>query len=452
MSVQERVGQSQERGLEAPANWPGPKNAEQLAARNQHVARGVASTTPVFVASAQGVHVEDVDGQHYLDFAAGIGTLAVGHSHPRVVAAIVEQAQRFTHSCFSVAMYAPYVELARRLGEIAPGDFPKRALLLNSGAEAVENAVKIARAATGRPAVIAFQNGYHGRTLLTMSLTGKVHPYREGFGPFAPEIYLSPYPYPYRFVGNEADCLADALDRLERLLQTQVAPETVAAVLVEPVQGEGGFVVPPSGFLRGLRELCDRHGILLIADEIQTGYGRTGTMFAVEHEGVVPDLLLVAKSLAGGMPLSGVVGRAELMDAPGPGSLGGTYSGNPVSCAAALAVLDVFEEEALLARAVAIGKLTRARLDAMAARIEAIGEVRGLGPMLALELVGDRSTKEPAPALTQAVIRACHQRGLIILKCGLYENVIRLHIPFVASDAEVEQGLSILEAALKTHV
>jgi 4-aminobutyrate aminotransferase/(S)-3-amino-2-methylpropionate transaminase len=263
MSVQERVGQSPEQGVGAEASWPGPKNAEYLAARNRHVARGVASTTPLFVRRAKGVQVEDVDGRSYLDFAAGIGTLAVGHSHPRVVAAIVEQAQRFTHTCFSVAMYPPYVELARRLGELAPGDFPKRALFLNSGAEAVENAVKVARAATGRQAVIAFQNSFHGRTLLTMSLTGKVHPYREGFGPFAPEVYLTPYPYPYRFAGNEKACLADALARLERLLETQVAPETVAAVLVEPVQGEGGFVVPPRGFLPGLRELCDRHGIVL---------------------------------------------------------------------------------------------------------------------------------------------------------------------------------------------
>jgi len=451
MSVQERVGRSREPGVAGGADWPGPKNTEQLAARNRHVARGVASTTPLFVARAHGIHVEDVDGRSYLDFAAGIGTLAVGHSHPRVVAAIVEQAQRFTHTCFSVAMYEPYVELARRLGELVPGDAPKRALFLNSGAEAVENAIKIARAATRRPAVIAFQNSFHGRTLLTMSLTGKVHPYREGFGPFAPEVYLAAYPYPYRFPGTPEACLSDALARLERLLRTQVAPDTVAAVLVEPVQGEGGFVVPPPGFLPGLRELCNRHGILLIADEIQTGYGRTGTMFAVEHEGVVPDLLLVAKSLAAGMPLSGVVGRADLMDAPGPGSLGGTYSGNPVSCAAALAVLDAFEQEALLQRAVAIGKLARARLDAMQARIDAIGEVRGLGPMLALELVRDRNSKEPAPALTDAVIRACHEGGLIILKCGLYENVIRLHIPFVATDEEVLEGLSILEAALETQ-
>jgi 4-aminobutyrate aminotransferase/(S)-3-amino-2-methylpropionate transaminase len=284
-----------------------------------------------------------------------------------------------------------------------------------------------------------------------MSLTGKVRPYRAGFGPFAPEVYFATFPYPYRFEGSAAGCLSDAVAKLERILRTEVQAETVAAILVEPVQGEGGFVVPPSGFMRALRDICDQHGILLIADEIQTGYGRTGTMFAVEHENVVPDLIVVAKSLAGGMPLSGVVGRADLMDAPGPGSLGGTYSGNPVACAAALAVLDVFEEEGLLRRAVAIGNLARARLVRMQERFESIGEVRGLGPMLGVELVKDRTTKEPAPELTDAVLRACHQQGLIILKSGLYENVIRLHIPFVATDEEVNQGLSILEQAIQTQ-
>jgi 4-aminobutyrate aminotransferase/(S)-3-amino-2-methylpropionate transaminase len=337
------------------------------------------------------------------------------------------------------------------LTALAPGDLAKKALFLNSGAEAIENAVKIARTATKRPAVIAFENSFHGRTLLTMSLTGKVRPYRAGFGPFAPEVYFAGFPYPYRFAGTTADCLSAAVATLERILRTEVQSETVAAIVVEPVQGEGGFVVPPPGFMRTLRDICDRDGILLIADEIQTGYGRTGTMFALEHENVVPDLMVVAKSLAGGMPLSGVVGRAELMDAPGPGSLGGTYSGNPVACAAALAVLDVFEEEGLLRRAVAIGNLARARLVKMQERFESIGEVRGLGPMLGIELVKDRATKEPAPELTDAVLRACHQHGLIILKSGLYENVIRLHIPFVATDEEVNQGLSILEQAIQTQ-
>jgi 4-aminobutyrate aminotransferase/(S)-3-amino-2-methylpropionate transaminase len=448
MPAKERQGVSA--GV-AEAEWPGRQNADLLAVRQRYVARGVASTVPIFVANAKGVRVEDVAGRRYLDFAAGIGTLAVGHAHPRVVAAITAQAQKFTHTCFSVAMYEPYVELARRLTELAPGNLPKKALFLNSGAEAIENAVKIARTATRRPAVIAFENSFHGRTLLTMSLTGKVRPYRAGFGPFAPEVYFATFPYPYRFEGSAAGCLSDAVAKLERILRTEVQAETVAAILVEPVQGEGGFVVPPSGFMRALRDICDQHGILLIADEIQTGYGRTGTMFAVEHENVVPDLIVVAKSLAGGMPLSGVVGRADLMDAPGPGSLGGTYSGNPVACAAALAVLDVFEEEGLLRRAVAIGNLARARLVRMQERFESIGEVRGLGPMLGVELVKDRTTKEPAPELTDAVLRACHQQGLIILKSGLYENVIRLHIPFVATDEEVNQGLSILEQAIQTQ-
>jgi 4-aminobutyrate aminotransferase/(S)-3-amino-2-methylpropionate transaminase len=446
MPAKERHGTSA--GI-AEAEWPGQQNADLLASRQRYVARGVASTVPIFVANAKGVHIEDVAGHRYLDFAAGIGTLAVGHAHPRVVAAITEQARSFTHTCFSVAMYEPYIELARRLTELAPGDLPNKALFLNSGAEAIENAIKIARTATKRPAVIAFQNSFHGRTLLTMSLTGKVRPYRAGFGPFAPEVYFAGFPYPYRFDGSPAQCLSDSVAKLERILRTEVQAETVAAILVEPVQGEGGFVVPPAGFMRALRGICDQHGILLIADEIQTGYGRTGTMFAVEHEKVVPDLMVVAKSLAGGMPLSGVVGRADLMDAPGPGSLGGTYSGNPVACAAALAVLDVFEEEGLLRRAVAIGSLARARLLRMQERFESIGEVRGLGPMLGIELVKDRTTKEPAPELTDAVLRACHQHGLIILKSGLYENVIRLHIPFVATDEEVNQGLSILEQAIQ---
>jgi 4-aminobutyrate aminotransferase / (S)-3-amino-2-methylpropionate transaminase / 5-aminovalerate transaminase len=431
-----------------PANWPGPGNEAHMTLRRTYVARGVYSAVPIFAARGEGAQLTDVDGQVYIDFAAGIGTLAVGHCHPRVVEAIVRQAQSFVHTCFSVAMYPPYVELARRLSALTPGDFPKKALFLNSGAEAVENAIKIARTATGRPAIIAFHNSFHGRTLLTMSLTGKVHPYRDGFGPFAPEVYFSSFPYTYRFVGSEDACVDDALASLDRLFTTQVAPERVAALIVEPVQGEGGFVVAPLRFLRELRDLCDRHGILLIADEIQTGFGRTGRMFAVEHYGIAPDVLLVAKSLAGGMPLSGVIGRAEVMDAPDAGSLGGTYSGNPISCAAALAVLDVFDEEGLLDRAAAIGDQALRRLREMQGRFAHIGDVRGLGPMLALELVQDRTSKEPAPELVDAVLQACHRRGLIILKAGLYDNVIRLHIPFVASDAVVNRGLDILEEAL----
>jgi 4-aminobutyrate aminotransferase/(S)-3-amino-2-methylpropionate transaminase len=390
-----------------------------------------------------------VDGNVYLDFAAGIGTLAVGHSHPKVVAAAKAQIDNFLHTCFSVAMYSPYVDLAHRLTDLVPGPSPKKALFLNSGAEAVENAIKIARTVTGRSAVVAFQNSFHGRTLLTMSLTGKLHPYRDGFGPFAPEVFLTPYPYPYRYPGSEDACVEDALAKLSDLFRTQVSPERVAALIVEPVQGEGGFVVAPPRFLRELRKICDEHQILLVADEIQTGYGRTGKMFAIEHYGIIPDLLLVGKSIAGGLPLSGVIGRADVMDAPLPGSLGGTYSGNPVACAAALAVLDTFEEDKLLERAMAIAQLVRPRLEKMQERFSSVGEVRGLGPMLALELVKDRETRQPAPELTLQVLQASHRRGLIVLKSGLYDNVIRLHIPFVATDEDVNQGLDILEQALE---
>jgi 4-aminobutyrate aminotransferase/(S)-3-amino-2-methylpropionate transaminase len=434
-------------------NWPGGENAARMEQRRKYVARGVYSATPIFAAHGKGAVLTDVDGQRYLDFAAGIGTLAVGYSHPTVVNAVTEQVQRFLHTCFSVAMYEPYVQLAKELAELAPGQFEKKAIFFNSGAEAVENAVKIARSATGRPAVVAFENSFHGRTLMTMSLTGKVHPYRDGFGPFAPEVYLSAYPYPYRFDGNSEACAVDAVDRLERLFATCVSSDRVAAIIFEPVQGEGGFVVPPVSFVQALRETCDRNGILLVADEIQTGFGRTGRMFAVEHFGVTPDLVVLAKSLAAGMPLSGVVGRSDVMDAPEPGSLGGTYSGNPVSCAAALAVLRVFRDEALIDRAVAIGNLARTRLTGWQDRFECIGDIRGLGPMLALELVETRSGKEPATKLVETILARCHRNGLVILKSGLFDNVIRLHIPLVTTDEQVSEGLSILENALAaTHV
>ncbi|MBO0792030.1 MAG: 4-aminobutyrate--2-oxoglutarate transaminase [Ktedonobacteraceae bacterium] len=446
VSIQDRL---LEVGTNA-ADWPGLANREQLIQRERYVARGVSSTVPIFATRGRGAHLEDVDGNVYLDFAAGIGTLAVGHCHPKVVTAVKAQVDNFLHTCFSVAMYPPYIDLARRLTNLVPGSAPKKALFLNSGAEAVENAVKIARAATGRSAVLAFQNSFHGRTLLTMSLTGKVHPYRDGFGPFAPEVFLAPYPYPYRYPGSTEACVDDALARLNHVFRTQVDPRQVAAMIVEPVQGEGGFIVPPPRFLLELRKLCNEHQILFVADEIQTGYGRTGKMFAIEHHGIEPDLLLVGKSIAAGLPLSGVIGRADVMDAPRPGSVGGTYSGNPVACAAALAVLDVFEEEQLLERARAITQLARPRLEKMQKRFSCIGEVRGLGPMLAIELVKDPTTREPAPEWTAQVLRACHQHGLIILKSGLYDNVVRLHMPFVCTDEDVNQGLNILEHALET--
>jgi 4-aminobutyrate aminotransferase/(S)-3-amino-2-methylpropionate transaminase len=428
--------------------WPGSRNKTLLEARQRYVAQGVYSATPLFATRGNGAYLEDVDGNTYLDFAAGIGTLAVGHSHPKVVRAVQEQAEQFFHTAFSVVMYEVYVELARRLTDLSPGTFPKKALFLNSGAEAVENAIKVARVATGRSAVMAFQNGFHGRTLLTMSMTGKVHPYRDGFGPFAPEVYLAPFPYAYRYPGNEDACVDAALGALSLLFKTQLPPQRIAALVVEPVQGEGGFVVAPPRFLRTLEAICHQHGILLVADEIQTGFGRTGKMFAVEHAGIAPDLVVISKALAGGLPLSGVIGRADVMDAVPSGGLGGTYGGNPVACAAALAVLDVFEEERLIERAQHLGDLVRPRLERLRERFPLVGDVRGLGPMLALELVRDRNTKEAAPKETGLILDACHRRGLIIIRAGLYDNVIRIHLPLVISDEDVERGLQILEEAL----
>jgi 4-aminobutyrate aminotransferase/(S)-3-amino-2-methylpropionate transaminase len=430
------------------ATWPGVKNEALLAGRKRHVAQGVFSSTPIFAARGRGAYLEDVDGNVYLDFAAGIGVLAVGYSHPKVVRAVQEQAERFLHTAFSVVMYEGYVELARRLAALTPGAFPKKTVFLNSGAEAVENAVKIARTATGRPAVVTFQNGFHGRTLLTMSMTGKIHPYREGFGPFVPEVYHAPFPYVFRYPGTEEACIDAALDGLALLFRTQVSPQSVAAIVVEPVQGEGGFVVAPPRFLQALEAVCRAHGILLVADEIQTGFGRTGKMFAVEHAGVVPDIVIISKALAAGLPLSATVGRAEVMDSVHVGGLGGTYGGNPVTCAAALAVLDVIAEERLVERARALGELMRPRLERLRDRFSLLGDVRGLGPMLAIELVRDQRTKEPAARETGRVLEACLRRGLIVIRAGLYDNVVRIHVPLIISDEDVERGLGILEEAI----
>lgn len=429
---------------------PGPVSEMWAARRSEAVPRGVANATPLFIASGRGARITDVDGNTYIDFAGGIGTLGVGHCHPRVVAAVREQAERFLHTCFQVVMYQAYVEVAERLAALTPGSVPKKTLLLNSGAEAVENAVKIARAYTGRPAVIAFTNAFHGRTLGALALTGKEHPYKTSFGPFAPEVYHAPFPYAYRFPGHPTPeaCARHCLAALDGMFHTVVAPERVAAVIVEPVQGEGGFIVPPREFMAGLRALCDRHRILLIADEIQTGFGRTGRFFACEHFGIVPDVMVVAKSLAAGLPLSAVVGRADVMDAPEAGGLGGTYAGNPVACAAALAVLDVFEEERLVERARHLGERIQAALRAMAGRYPLVGEVRALGPMAAIELVRDRETREPAPEETGAVLARCREQGLVVIRCGLFNNVVRILVPLVAADDEVAAGLQILDGAL----
>ena len=429
---------------------PGPKSRELLAQRQQFVARGVSSTMNVFAAKADGAIIEDVDGNRYIDFAGGIGAMNIGHARPEVTHAIAEQAAKFTHTCFSVMMYEPYIALAERIVKITPGDFPKKALFLNSGAEAVENAVKIARYATGRPAIIVFDNAFHGRTLMTMTMTAKVKPYKYHFGPFAPEVYRAPFPYPYRMNMTPQEASEYCIAELERMFNGDVAPDQVAAVIIEPVQGEGGFMVTPPGFLRALKAVCEKYGILFVADEIQSGFCRTGRMFAVEHDGVAPDLMIIAKSMGAGMPISGVVGRAEIMDAPPPGMLGGTYSGNPVACAAALAVLDLFEKEDYAARSREIGRVVTERFLSLQERFPFIGDVRGLGGMVAMEFVKDRTTKEPDAHAASDILAAAHHRGLVLIKAGMYDNVVRVLVPLCVTDEQLKQGLDILEEAVAT--
>jgi 4-aminobutyrate aminotransferase/(S)-3-amino-2-methylpropionate transaminase len=409
------------------------------------VARGVSVSLPYFAAQAEGAEIRDVEGRRYIDFAGGIGVLNVGHRHPRVIAAVRSQLDSLTHACFQVTPYEPYVRLAERLNEVVPGAWPKKTLLLSTGAEAVENAVKIARYATGRPAIIAFGGAFHGRTLMGLALTGKVNPYKVGFGPFPADVYHVPFPDAYHGGSTAATMAA-----IEELFHSSVEPSRVAAIVVEPVQGEGGFNVAPFDFLRELRALCDRHGIIFIVDEIQTGFGRTGRMFAIEHSGVAPDLVAIAKSLAGGFPLSAVTGRAAVIDAVAPGGLGGTYAGSPVACAAALAVLDVMRDEDVLGRAVKLAARVRERLEAMSRdpRLECIGDVRGLGAMLAIELVKDRASRAPAPEMARATVMRAAERGLILLSCGVYGNVLRVLVPLTAQLELVDEGMSILEAAL----
>jgi 4-aminobutyrate aminotransferase/(S)-3-amino-2-methylpropionate transaminase len=424
-------------------------NADLQTRREAAVPRGVATMLPVFAARARGAELWDIEGKRYIDFAGGIGVLNTGHNHPRVMAAVAAQLDGFSHSCFQVTPYESYVALAERLNALMPGPGPKQSLFLTTGAEAVENAVKIARAHTGRPAVIAFSGAFHGRTMMGMALTGKVVPYKVGFGPFPGEVYHAPFPNSYRGIES-----ADALAALEGLFKTDIDPARVAAMIVEPVQGEGGFNIAPTEWLQGLRAICDRHGILLIVDEIQTGFARTGKMFAIEHSGVAPDMMTLAKSLAGGYPLSAVTGRKTVMESAAPGGLGGTYAGSPFACAAGLAVLDVIAEEKLADRAIAIGGRLKARLKAMAGRnmFTCIGDVRGLGAMVAMELVKDRDSREPAPALTKALVQTAAAKGLVILSCGTYANVIRFLIPLVASDALIDEGLDILESALEEQM
>ncbi|MFS8571233.1 MAG: 4-aminobutyrate--2-oxoglutarate transaminase [Thermaerobacter sp.] len=435
-------------GGDSPAPAGGARGQDLLERRRQAVPRGVWNSTPLFIDRAEGALVWDVDGNRYIDFAGGIGVLNVGHGRSEVTGAVRAQAERFTHTCFHVAMYEGYVAVAEWLNRRTPGTHARKTLLVNSGAEAVENAVKIARAYTGRPGIIAFENAFHGRTMMGLSLTGKINPYKAGFGPFPGEVYRVPYPDPYRNPFGDVDPVDGALAALERLLVTQVPADRVAAVIVEPVQGEGGFVVPPRGFLARLSQFCRRHGILLIVDEIQTGFGRTGRLWACEHEDVVPDLFLTAKSLAAGMPLAAVTGRAEIMDAPAEGGLGGTYGGNPVACAAALEVFRLFDETDLLESARRVGAAVLERFQSWCDRFPLVGHVRGLGAMVAVELVRDRQTKEPASDEASEIVQLACRRGLIVLKSGLYGNVIRFLAPLSIPEDLLQEGLDILEGAL----
>jgi 4-aminobutyrate aminotransferase/(S)-3-amino-2-methylpropionate transaminase len=419
---------------------------KQLTARlTAAVPRGISIATPFFAARAENAELWDVEGRRYIDFAGGIAVQNLGHRHPRVMAAVREQLEAFTHTAFQVTPYEVYVRLAERLNHLAPGPAPKKTIILSTGAEAIENAVKIARAATGRPAIISFSGGFHGRTMMTLALTGKVTPYKVGFGPFSADVFHATFPDAYRGV-----TIDDSLASLERIFRADVDPARVAAIIIEPVQGEGGFNVVPFEFMRALRELCDRHGILLIADEIQTGFGRTGKMFAVEHSGVAPDLIAIAKAIGGGFPISAVIGRAEVMDAPIPGALGSTFAGNAVSCAAGLAVLDVMEEEGVIARANKLGEHVGARLRAMQSdpRFACIGDVRGLGPMLAVEFVKHRASKEPAPEIVKRITAKAAERGLIVISCGVYSNVVRVLMPLTMSLELADEGLAILEASI----
>jgi 4-aminobutyrate aminotransferase/(S)-3-amino-2-methylpropionate transaminase len=424
---------------------PGPKSQAILDRKAKVVADPLSVFLPVVIDQGRGATLTDVDGNTFIDFTGGVGCLNVGHSHPRVVEAAQRQLEKFSHTDFTIVPYEVYVTLAERLIAASPFRSPAKAAFFNAGTEAVENAIKFARAYTGRPGVIGFEGGFHGRTLLSLTLTSKTHPYKAGLGPFAPEVYRVPFPNEYR--GPSAE---DALESLERALITQVAAETVAAIVIEPVQGEGGFVVAPKEFLAGVRRLCDEHGIVMVVDEVQTGFGRTGKFFATEHYDIEPDLMTVAKSIAAGLPLSGVIGKAEIMDAPGDSAVGGTYVGNPVAQAAALAVLDVFEEEGVCERATQVGETTRARMESWQERWPEIGDVRGLGAMLAIELVKDPATKEPDADKASAIVEAAAERGLLLLKSGIYSNCIRVLAPLVLSDAELDEALGVWEEAIET--
>ncbi len=426
---------------------PGPRSREMAGRKAAAVAAGVGTGLPVYVVEAAGGIIRDADGNQLIDLGSGIAVTTVGNGNQRVVDAVTEQVRQFTHTCFMVTPYDKYVAVCEKLNALTPGDHEKRSALFNSGAEAVENAVKIARHATGRPAVVAFEHAYHGRTNLTMALTAKNMPYKHRFGPFAPEVYRVPMAYPYRWPTGPENCAEEALRTVTDLIHAQVGEENCAAVVIEPIQGEGGFIVPPDGFLPGLAQWCREHGILLVADEVQSGFCRTGDWFACDHEGVVPDLVTTAKGIAGGMPLAAVTGRAEIMDAVHVGGLGGTYGGNPVACAAALAAIESMEEDDLAGRARQVGELLTERLGRLAEKYEEVGEVRGRGAMMAMELVTDAASKEPNPGLAAAVSRGCFERGVVTLTCGTYGNVFRFLPPLSISDDLLHEAMDVLEEA-----
>ncbi len=435
-------------------NLPGNKAEQLLERRNRIVPRGVSNGIQTFVQSADGAIVHDVDGNSFIDFAGAIGTINVGHCHPKVKQALHEQVDQYIHTGFNVVMYEPYIELAEKLAAIAPGDHEKQVILLNSGAEAVENAVKIARKYTKRPGIISFTRGFHGRTLMTMTMTSKVKPYKFEFGPFAPEVYKAPYPYTYRRPGSlsEAEYEESIIQQFRELFINEVAPETIAAVVMEPVQGEGGFIVPSKRFVQAVYEECQKHGILFVSDEIQAGFGRTGRYFGIEHFEVVPDLITVSKSMGAGVPISGVIGRKEIMDAAAPGELGGTYSGSPLGCAAALAVLDIIEEENLNERGEKLGEVVMNRFRQWQDKYDVVGDVRGLGSMCAMELVKDRETKEPNKELTNRIVQEANKRGLLLLSAGAFGNVLRILMPLVITDEQLEEGLAIIEESMKAAI
>ncbi|MGA8708987.1 MAG: 4-aminobutyrate--2-oxoglutarate transaminase [Steroidobacteraceae bacterium] len=417
-------------------------NSDLHRRRGAAIARGVSNSLSVYAQKARNAEIWDVEGRRYIDFASGIAVLNTGHAHPKVIAALQQQLTQFTHACFQVTPYESYVALCERLNALAPGPTPKKSILFSTGAEAIENAIKIARYHTKRSGVIAFHGAFHGRTLATMTLTGKVAPYKAGFGALLPDVFHVPFPCAYHGVTPQ-----QSLAAIEQLFKSDIEAARVAAILIEPVQGEGGFYVAPAEFLRSLRTLCDAHGIVLVADEIQSGFARTGRMFALEHAGVEPDLMTVAKSIAAGVPLSGVIGKAQIMDAPPAGGLGGTYAGSPLACAAGLAVLDIIEQEKLVDRARTLGAHMITRLKALQAKFPSIGEVRGLGSMVAIELVKNRRADQPDAELTRALVQAAAARGLVILSCGVYANVIRFLAPLTIEESLLDEGFSLLEAA-----